>query len=191
MSDIDLDALQEAWAVLDAAADDGPGPSHDALIAFSRAIDYLTVLKASTASIAASSLALVQRAEEAEKECAEQARLVGMGAERELSLMAKLGQAEKEWDAEKDRTHSLARYMGMLIAASGQPRDFKPSDLLGVIEALRKDAERYRWLRKGLPYRVEATEGKAIYLVSPRPESGYPDALDASLDAAMAQEGGK
>lgn len=58
-------------------------------------------------------------------------------------------------------------------------------------DALRKDAERYRWLRKGLPYRVEAEIGKAIYLIAPRAEKGYPLALDASVDCAVAQEGGK
>ena len=43
--------------------------------------------------------ALIDRLEEAESEALEQARLNGMGGERELALMAKLEAAEKERDA--------------------------------------------------------------------------------------------
>lgn len=48
-----------------------------------------------------------RRAEDAEKECAQQARLVGMGAERELALMAKLEAAERERD---ERRKDAERY---------------------------------------------------------------------------------
>ena len=48
-------------------------------------------------------LAVLDRLEEAESECLEQARLNGMGSEREAALMAKLEAAEKErdWHAER------------------------------------------------------------------------------------------
>ena len=38
---IDISELRAAWATLDAAIPEGAGPSHDALIAFSRAIDHI------------------------------------------------------------------------------------------------------------------------------------------------------
>ena len=48
-------------------------------------------------------LELLDRLEEAESECLEQARLNGMGASREAALLAKLEAAEKErdWNAER------------------------------------------------------------------------------------------
>ena len=47
--------------------------------------------------------ALIDRLEAAESECLEQARLNGMGGEREAALMAKLEAAERErdWHAER------------------------------------------------------------------------------------------
>ena len=48
---------------------------------------------------------LINRLEEAESECLEQARLNGMGASREAALMAKLEAAEKERDALRSKNH--------------------------------------------------------------------------------------
>lgn len=124
-----------------------------------------------------------RRAEEAEKECAEQARLVGMGAERELALMAKLGQAEKERDAQKEISRGLVGYMEMIEGTLGMPGDYPLSDLLVHIDELRNDAERYRWICDGHGYFMEEE-----YLCGHENEKS---AADAAIDKRMAKEGGK
>jgi predicted nuclease with TOPRIM domain len=72
--------------------------------------------------------ALRTRLEAAEADALEQARLNGMGGEREAALMAKLEAAEKERDALQARIEALERQ--------------GPS----VPDDVRKDAERYRFL---------------------------------------------
>lgn len=52
---------------------------------------------------------LCKERDEARAECLEQARLNGMGGERELALMAKLGKAEAELAEERIRTKEAAR----------------------------------------------------------------------------------
>ena len=51
---------------------------------------------------------IIERLEEAESDALEQARLNGMGSEREASLMAKLESAEKERDALRAENEALA-----------------------------------------------------------------------------------
>ena len=56
---------------------------------------------------------LLNRLEEAESECLEQARLNGMGGEREAALMTRLEAAERERDANHEhRTDSRVRRAG-------------------------------------------------------------------------------
>ena len=50
---------------------------------------------------------LLDRLEEAESECFEQARLNGMGSEREAALLSKLEAAEKERDALRARIEAM------------------------------------------------------------------------------------
>ena len=52
---------------------------------------------------------LLDRLEEAESDALEQARLNGMGSEREAALMAKLEAAEKERDALRARIEAMER----------------------------------------------------------------------------------
>lgn len=52
---------------------------------------------------------LLDRLEASEHECTEQARLNGIGAERELALMAKLEAAEKERDALKAKIEAMEK----------------------------------------------------------------------------------
>lgn len=54
-------------------------------------------------------LELLARLESAESEVTEQARLNGVGAERELALMAKLEAAEKECDALKAKIEAMEK----------------------------------------------------------------------------------
>ena len=50
-------------------------------------------------------IAMIDRLEAAESDALEQARLNGMGSEREAALMAKLEAAEKERDALRSKNH--------------------------------------------------------------------------------------
>ena len=52
---------------------------------------------------------LLDRLERAESECLEQARLNGMGSEREAALMAKLEAVEKERDALRSKIAEMGR----------------------------------------------------------------------------------
>ena len=52
---------------------------------------------------------LLDRLEDAEPECLEQARLNGMGAEREAALLSKLEAAEKERDALRSKIAEMWR----------------------------------------------------------------------------------
>jgi len=65
-----------------------------------------------------------------------------------------------------------------------------------LIERLRKDAERYRWLRVRWGRIAEAYDGDGSLVEireDPRVERGWwdvsPESLDAAIDAAMRKEG--
>ena len=90
-------------------------------------------------------LELLGRLEESESDCLEQARLNGMGSEREAALMAKLEAAEKERDAlrakietaENDTAHELqALAASALRVVKGWER--KCGELRAKIEALER-----------------------------------------------------
>ena len=51
-----------------------------------------------------------------EKELQEQCRLNGMGAERELKLIAQVARLEKELAVEKDRANTLAATINCILA---------------------------------------------------------------------------
>jgi len=176
MSDIDLDALQEAWAVLDAAVDDAPGRSNDALITFSRAIDYLTVLKA---SIAASSVALVQRAETAERERDElkawRKSLQAVAPDAGL-LIEKLESSLAEI---KQRADELAANRSEIEA------------YLPKIAAMELNAKRYAAIKKMLPDLLAvAAQGGVNTDEAPDIFANHIDSskLDAGVDAWIAQQ---
>ena len=63
-------------------------------------------------------LELLDRLEEAESDALEQARLNGMGSEREAALMAKLEAAEKERDALRARIEAMEKQEPVAIVES-------------------------------------------------------------------------
>ena len=85
---------------------------------------------------------LLDRLEAAESDALEQARLNGMGSEREAALMAKLEAAEKERDAlrakietaENDAAHQKALAASALRVAEGWER--KCGELRAKVEAM-------------------------------------------------------
>ena len=87
---------------------------------------------------------ILDRLEAAESEALEQARLNGMGAEREAALLAKLEAAEKERDAlrskietaENDDAHQKALAASALRVAEGWER--KCGELRAKIEAMER-----------------------------------------------------
>ena len=103
---------------------------------------------------------IILRLEAAESECLEQARLNGMGGEREAALMAKLEAAEIERDSAKKLADSLA----LALNTSNHERD-----------ALRaKIAE----MEKQEPVATVIKEGDSRYWMSERlwtfPNGKYP-----------------
>ena len=102
---------------------------------------------------------------ELEAECNEQARLNGMGAEREARLMAeveRLRKLEQEQDSLREDVDALQSVAAALMAER---------------DALAKDAARYRWLRDGGLYLVGFDSTGAVSL----------SVLDSAIDAAMAE----
>lgn len=64
------------------------------------------------------------RAEAAERECVEQARLNGMGSQREAALLTRAEAAERELAMERERTDALFNYaynMGRMLDAARKP----------------------------------------------------------------------
>ena len=84
---IDGGLIQEVAACGPTIADGGYGPQQEANASLIAAANPATIFE------------LLDRLERAESKCLEQARLNGMGSEREAALMAKLEAAEKERDA--------------------------------------------------------------------------------------------
>ena len=128
--------------------------------------------------------ALLDRLEAAESECLEQARLNGMGAEREAALLAKLEAAEKERDFAKTeiaRLHDDIRELTDVRVLDEEDRDRIVAWLQGtstkpapsVPDDVMRDAKRYRFLRaaKNIPISTEAARDPIVY--------------DAAIDAAM------
>ena len=91
---------------------------------------------------------LIDRLEAAEAEALEEARLNGMGAERELALMAKLEAAEKSRDVlrakveamEKQEPVALVKWQigGQVVHLIG---DVKPGDLLYALPGAQTQGE--------------------------------------------------
>ena len=83
---------------------------------------------------------LLDRLEAAESDGLEQARLLGMGGEREAALMAKLEAAEKE----RDSTRKLADSLALALNTSNHERD----NLRAKIELMERQ-EQVAWMGRG------------------------------------------
>ena len=94
---IDGGLIQEVAACGPTKADGGYGPQQEA--------NARLIAAANPAAISG----LLDRLEAAENDALEQARLNGIGAERELALMAKLEAAEKERDALRSKIAEMER----------------------------------------------------------------------------------
>lgn len=114
-------------------------------------------------------LAMRERAERAEADCAEQARLNGMGASREAALLAKLERAEADNARLKEQVDATADALDYLHGLTS-----------GSVAALRKDAERYRWMRKQPTADIYACWYPPVF-----PAGDSPAQRDASIDAAL------
>jgi len=161
MSDIELKALRES---LNSWGDKGDLPIAGAFL--EKLLDRLESAE--------------RRAEEAEKECAEQARLLGMGAERELGLMAKLNSASEMATKHGEVLQLVGSALGMSAGSSLH------TELMPLVHKMIKDAERYQWLLGTNGWDMEP-----IVEVFINGEAHGPGHLDAQVDASMAQEGGK
>lgn len=94
----------------------------------------------------------------------------------------------KDLESHKRMLLSAAVDIGSIGEALGAEMDDDPSELQGIAAELRKDAERYRWLRRTDCWE-DATRG-GPWIVNSRDETQNQDgeALDAAVDAAMAKE---
>jgi hypothetical protein len=83
-----------------------------------------------------------------------------------------------------DRSYNDPHAYSMFIAwlAATAPLLERVAELERELEALRKDAERYRWLRSSL---ADRDKGKSHHFCSIR--AGCPEELDAAIDAAKEQ----
>jgi hypothetical protein len=59
-----------------------------------------------------------------------------------------------------------------------------------IIESLQKDADRYRWMRRGMPLNVTVPvkDKEVHYFLGHKPEAKFPECLDAAIDAVIAKE---
>jgi hypothetical protein len=59
------------------------------------------------------------------------------------------------------------------------------------IDAMRLDAERYRWIRQGktLWVKVPVRDKHVEYFIGAKPETAFPEQLDAAIDAALQATG--
>lgn len=104
---------------------------------------------------------LLDRLEEAESECLEQARLNGMGSEREAALMAKLEAAEKERDEFKRECFGHISDNSLLRAKVEQMEKQEP---VGRVHRYGRALNGSAWL--GVAWNPEADElptGTALY----------------------------
>lgn len=115
-----------------------------------------------------------------EAELMEQARIVGMGAEREARLMARVAELERERDALRKANDTFA-------SASVLP-DHLTIIEKAEVEALRADAEQWRFVRA----QHEGDDSEAICVFAPvganagvlDPIGSMPGELDAFIKAA-------
>jgi hypothetical protein len=110
---------------------------------------------------------LAEHRKQLEAEVLEQCRINGMGAERELALMAKVERLEKRLEID-----ARTKYDGI------DCRDATIRELERENAELRKDAERYRWLRH-----ADLEEASAKHW--PNGEVPEGDEFDGAIDAAM------
>lgn len=111
-------------------------------------------------------------------ECYEQARLNGMGAEREARLIAQVAELRAERDAlANTNAGSALALLSRMRFACGDNGLRMQDELEDYLRGLAKDAARYRWLRAGGMYRVGFDSAGGVSL----------DSLDAAIDAAMAE----
>lgn len=114
-------------------------------------------------------------------ECNEQARLNGIGAEREARLMAKVAELRAERDAlaNTDAGSTLALLSRMRFACGDNGKRMQ-DELEDYLRGLAKDAARYRWLRDSYDPSVHDDDGGSFMRAAG-------DELDAAIDAAMAE----
>lgn len=98
------------------------------------------------------------------------------------------------YDSDELRALATDAQAGSRPAKAILRREMTPETVLALldeIEALRKDAERYRLIRQGkaLTVRVPVKDKHVTYCIGDKPESGFPEAFDAAIDAAMTQGG--
>lgn len=103
-------------------------------------------------------------------ELIEQARIVGMGAERELALMAKISELRAEMQKQAFRS----------FTSEGEWIELT-EELSVEVKRLRVDAERYRLLRRGRRWSVVDGVGDLLRA----------DTLDAAIDAARSAASGE
>ena len=84
---------------------------------------------------------LLDRLEEAESDCVEQALLLGMGSEREAALMAKLEAAEKERDALRAKVEEVGRQEPVAWCATDETETVV--EALGMNKSRRFDTALY------------------------------------------------
>lgn len=123
-------------------------------------------------------LPFVKQIAELLAEANEQARLNGIGAEREARLMAQVAELRAERDAlaNTDAGSALALLSRMRFACGDNGLRMQ-DELEDYLRALAKDAARYRWLREGGLYRVGFDSTGSVSL----------SVLDSAIDAAMAE----
>lgn len=127
---------------------------------------------------------------ELEAECNEQARLNGMGAEREARMMA---QVERLRKLVAEQGSILARKPCTGLNADGNPRCHELAEARAERDAHAKDAARYRWLRncQNESLAVVTNLGTLDFGMSSvagtYDESIDGEELDAVIDAAMAE----
>lgn len=129
-----------------------------------------------------------RRAEDAEKECAEQARVLGMGAERELALRAAMERqgraAVSGMNAAKQNAAEMERN-AIRLHAESSPVALASERAANAIlteeaDALRKDAARYRFMRsEGL----DTTAAKVERIATTAQ-------FDAAIDLEMSRDAG-
>jgi hypothetical protein len=59
-----------------------------------------------------------------------------------------------------------------------------------IIESLQKDADRYRWMRRGMPLNVTVPvkDKEVHYFLGHKPEAKFPECLDAAIDEVISKE---
>lgn len=91
-----------------------------------------------------------------------------------LALLAEIDRLKRALQEEEGRTNMSSR-AHRVVSDKRDSVERERDQLKAENEALRKDAERYRWLRE--------------FTVKTLPVAGALDSLDRQIDAAMAKEG--